>query len=1003
MGSLHERERELAAVEELLDGRGRMLLFEGRAGIGKTSLLEVACSRAAELGFEVLRARGSELESGFAFGVVRQLFERRLAGAGPGERAALLAGPAAAARPLLAGEPAAQPAGGSSFAVLHGLYWLVVNLAAGGPLLLAIDDAHWADEPSLRWLAYLARRLDGLAAGALVALRPGDPAAMGAPLLAVCAEAAAVLRPGLLSEQAVSAVVRTAVHAGGGGAGGEASDELCAAVYAACGGNPLYLTELLRAAERGGRPLAALEPAELLAGGLDGIARQVITRVRGLGPDALRLAQALAVLGDGGELRHAAAIARVPMAAAARLAGGLTRAEVLAAEVPTAGDRPRFVHPVIRDALEAVLDSGERDRAHRDAARLLHADMAPPGQVAAHLVRIRSAGDGWVLARLREAARAAMDSGAPQAAASLLDRALAEPPSAAQRAGVLREAARAQVTAGRERAFTLLEEALRVAASPRARAEIALEVAEAYAALFRWVDAVDVIERALAELGPADQELAARLEGELVVCGLHDARRAPQVAPVLARLSAAQLGSAHLGSAHLGRRRLAAASEPVAAAQAMAMLLAGRPASQIAALLEEGLKCAGPEAANWDTRAALLWVLVAAERFGTVEASLGPALEQVHRSGTARGLVAAYSTLGLLKLRLGALPEADAAARVALYVLQEGDFAPGLGFAATVLSDVAVEAGQLDEAQMMLDLLPRQGWPAGVGTVLIPAARGRLRLAQGRAAEALADFRACGEMFGADVWGMPIRETGYVHARSGAALALLRLGQRQDAVRLADAELADVRVFGAPRALGIALRVAGLARGGPEGLALLRESAATLDDSPALLERARSLAELGAALRRDGQRAAARDPLARALELAAGCGAGPLAARARDELGAAGARPRRPWRTGVDALTPSELRVARLAADGRSNREIAGELYVTLKAIEGHLARAYAKLGIEGRGQLADALVAEKTGVPTLQRTTRRPRDGRAITSPTEGDFDGDDRARGVRKGNGDL
>ena len=1003
MGSLHEREREVAAVEELLDGRGRMLLLEGRAGIGKTSLIEVACSRAAERGFEVLRARGSELESGFAFGVVRQLFERRLAGAGPGERAGLLAGPAAGARALLAGEPAAQPAGDSSFAVLHGLYWLVVNLAAGRPLLLAIDDAHWADEPSLRWLAYLARRLDGLAAGVLVALRPNDPAAMGAPLLAVCAEAAAVLRPALLSEQAVSAVVRTAVHAGGSGAGGEASAELCAAVYAACGGNPLYLTELLRAAERGGRPLAALEPAELLAGGLDGIARQVITRVRGLGPHALRLAQALAVLGDGGELRHAAAIAGVPMAAAARLAGGLTRAEVLAAEVPAAevpaaGDRPRFVHPVIRDALEAVLDSGERDRAHRDAARLRHADMAPPGQVAAHLVRVRPAGDGWVLARLREAARAAMDSGAPQAAASLLDRALAEPPSPGQRAGVLREAARAQVTAGRERAFVLLEEALRVAASPRVRAEIALEVAEAYAALFRWVDAVDVIERALAELGPADQELAARLEGELVVCGLHDARRAPQVAPVLARLSSAQLGSAHMG-----RRRLAAASEPVAAAQGMAMLLAGRPASQIAALLEQTLTCAGPEAANWDTRAALLWVLVAAERFGTVEASLGPMLEQVHRSGTARGLVAAYSTLGLLKLRLGALPEADAAARVALYVLQEGDFAPGLAFAATVLSDVAVEAGQLDEAQLMLDLLPRQGWPAGVGTVLIPAARGRLRLAQGRAAEALADFRACGEMFGAEVWGMPIRETGYVHARSGAALALLRLGQHRDAVRLADAELADVRVFGTPRALGIALRVAGLARGGPEGLALLRDSAAVLDDSPALLERARSLAELGAALRRDGQRAAARDPLARALELAAGCGAGPLATRARDELRAAGARPRRPWRTGVDALTPSELRVARLAADGRSNREIAGELYVTLKAIEGHLARAYAKLGIEGRGQLGDALVAEKTGVPTLQRTTRRARDGRATISPTEGDFDGDDRARGVREGNGDL
>ena len=379
----------------------------------------------------------------------------------------------------------------------------------------------------------------------------------------------------------------------------------------------------------------------------------------------------------------------------------------------------------------------------------------------------------------------------------------------------------------------------------------------------------------------------------------------------------------------------------------MTMLLAGRPAGQIAALLEDMLARAGPEAGNWDTRAALLWVLVVAERFGAVEESLEPMLAQVHRGGSARGFVAAYSTLGLVKLRLGALDEADAAARVALRVLQEGDFAPGLGFAATVLSDIAVEAGELGEAQALLDLLPQQGWPAGVGTVLIPAARGRLRLAQGRAADALADFQACQALFSADVWGMLVRDTGYVHARSGAALALSRLGEHKRACELADAELADVRVFGAPRALGIALRAAGLARGGQEGLALLRESVAALDSSPALLERARSLAELGAALRRSGQRAAAREPLARALELAARCGARPLAARARDELKAAGARPRRPWRTGVDALTPSELRVARLAAGGRSNREIAGELYVTLKAIEGHLARAYAKLGIE--------------------------------------------------------
>lgn len=104
-----------------------------------------------------------------------------------------------------------------------------------------------------------------------------------------------------------------------------------------------------------------------------------------------------------------------------------------------------------------------------------------------------------------------------------------------------------------------------------------------------------------------------------------------------------------------------------------------------------------------------------------------------------------------------------------------------------------------------------------------------------------------------------------------------------------------------------------------------------------------------------------------ALDLAARCGARRLAARAREELTATGARPRRDWRTGVDALTPSELRVVGLAAEGRSNREIAHELYVTLKTVEGHLSRAYTKLGIDGRSQLAEALgQREKTRVATL-------------------------------------
>jgi DNA-binding CsgD family transcriptional regulator len=935
--SLLERDRELAAAAAVV-GKGGVFVVEGGAGIGKTALLDAACSSAVDVGHQVLRARGSELEAEFAFGVARQLFERRLLTADPTLRNELLEGPAAAARLLVGGPTGDVPAVDTSFAVLHGLYWLAANLSAQAPLVLAIDDAHWADTPSLRWLAYLAQRLEGLAVAVLVALRPLEPASGEAPLVAVRAQAATV-RPLLLSRGAVAAIVRDRF-------GPQASDELCDALRRASGGNPLYLAEVLRTVEVGRDQLPEVEPVDVVARASGGVAGRVALRVRHLDPRALRLALALAVLGDGCELRHAAALAGVTTETCLHLAAGLVRVEVLAGTDP-----PQFLHPIVRDAIEASFGSDERQAAHRRAAHLLHLDGAVPGRVAAHLVRVQPAADPWAVLRLRAAAQDAMRSGAPQVAADLLRHALAEPPPAPERVSVLRELARAEATAGLETACAWLEEAMTLTADRRERAEIALEVAEAYAGLFRWVEAVDLIETALGELGDVDSALATRLEGELVVAGMHDARRASRVAPVLERLR--------------GRNPSGAAAEALAVGRAMVAALTGRPAYESAALLEAALGAGAVSVENWDTRAALLWVLVCAERFDTVEAALEPMLADVHGTGSARGLVATYSTLGLLKLRLGALPEADTASRVALRVLQEGDFAPGLAFAATVLADIAVEAGDLDEAQAMLDLLPQGGWPPGVATALIPAARGRLRLAQGRAGEALADFQAIAAMSSADVWGMELHDVGYLHARSGAALALLQLGEREAAIALAEDELADARVFGAPRALGVATRATGLAYGGDRGLELLTESAAILQASPALLEGAKSLAELGAARRRAGQRSAARNPLLEALDLAARCGARPLATRAREELKATGARPRREWRRGAEALTPSELRIARLAAEGKTNKEIAHALYVTLKTVEGHLARAYTKLGISSRRELPGTLDGGKTRVAT--------------------------------------
>src|SRR6516225_8837746 len=406
--------------------------------------------------------------------------------------------PAAAVRPLFLGKSVEASSGDTSFAVLHGLYWLAANLSATRPLLLAVDDAHWADEPSLRWLTYLARRLDGLMLVLLVTFRPSDAASANATLLALRAEAATILHPALLSENAVSALVRATLRS-------RSSKGVCEAVWASSGGNPLYVTELLRSLELNDRQLAEIDPAELLVGGLEDIGRRVIARVRRADPAALHLAQALAVLGDGCELRHAAATAGLEMLDATRLATVLVRLEVLAADDP-----PRFIHPVVRDALEASLGGGERDAAHHSAARLLHADHAPAGQVAAHLFIVRPAADEWVLARLDEAAQQAIEDGAPKVAADLLNRALAEPPPNAQRIGLLRRTARAEVIAGRDSALIHLEEALRLSTDPRERAEITLEVAEAHAALFRWVDAVDAIERGLAELGEVDRALTTR-------------------------------------------------------------------------------------------------------------------------------------------------------------------------------------------------------------------------------------------------------------------------------------------------------------------------------------------------------------------------------------------------------------------------------------------------------------------------------------------------------------
>ncbi|MCW2952743.1 MAG: transcriptional regulator, LuxR family, partial [Conexibacter sp.] len=261
-------------------GSGGVVLVEGPAGIGKTALVDAAGEAAAAAGLLVLRARGGELEHEFAFGVVRQLFEPALNGAAPTDAA--LAGHARHAALALGltasgGPPTGDPS--AVFAALHGLYWLTANLAAARPLALLVDDAHWADSASMRFLAYLARRVEGLPVLVVVATRPrpeGD-----AVHAALAADAVpTLLTPRPLSREAVAEIVRALTPA--------ADDEVCAACHAATGGNAFYARELARAiAERGLAPGAA---ERLRASSPERVTRVVGARLARLPADARALA-----------------------------------------------------------------------------------------------------------------------------------------------------------------------------------------------------------------------------------------------------------------------------------------------------------------------------------------------------------------------------------------------------------------------------------------------------------------------------------------------------------------------------------------------------------------------------------------------------------------------------------------------------------------------------------------------------------------------------------------
>jgi DNA-binding CsgD family transcriptional regulator len=907
MDGLLERDRELAALDRLLvdaaDGRGRVALIEGPAGIGKSRLLAEARARAVGR-MTVLTARCGELERDFSFGAVRQLLEP------VADRERLLAGAAAPAAGVL---EAPGEATEGSFAVLHGLYWAVLNLAEERPVLLALDDLQWSDRPSLRFVAYLVRRLEGspvLVAATLRSTEPGtDPALIAEIAADPLCEA---VRPAPLGDGAVIELVTAQL--------GAPDPRFAAACREATGGNPLLLRHLIAALEQDGVAPSSAGAAAVREIGTRAVSRTVLLRLSRLPEEAVAVARAVAVLGDSSGLPAVAALTGLDEAIVARAAGQLARADILRAETPLG-----YVHPLVRDVVYLDVPAGERDLQHGRAADVLAAARAPAEEVAAQLLHAPRRGDRATVELLRTAAGRAAQRGGPDSAIAYLTRALDEPAPAELRGALHFELG----VAASEMNAPLAAEHLRVAydalTEPDARATAAFALAQSLLFTGHAMEGGELARRAAAD-APPDARMAIQGVEMIAVFFGYDREALTRIGPA--------------EGTGIGARMLTAAT-------AFARAAGGAPAAECEALALEAWEGGELLASS----SGLFWsaALMALSLSGSARTGewLAIAREEAHRTGSVFSITSAGLWTGQHLLGTGDLEEAGESLTQADRLQDLWGAAPAAtSWNRGLLAYHAVLNGDAAGARAVLGPAPAPGEESD-GANLWRRAHAELLLGDGRAEEALAV---------AEVMGRTARHVlhpDWKPWQSLKARALGRLGRRDEAIAAIEAELELARRCGVPATIGRCLRQRGELE---QDIDRLREAAELLAGSPARLEHARALAALGAALRRGRQATEAREPLRQALELAEACACPPLVESVRSELYASGARPRTAALTGVGALTASERRVATLAAEGQTNREIAQTLFVTPKTVEVHLSNAYRKLDIRSRRELPAAL-----------------------------------------------
>ena len=906
---LIEREAELGALDQALAGaiagRGSVVAIEGPPGIGKSSLVAscLELGRAREM--YTISVRATELERSYPYGIVRQTADTVTLGKPDEERAALFTGAAKLALPIL--DPASAEELDNPelmYQRLHGLYWLIANLSRQQPLLISIDDAQWADEASMAAERFLSLRIADLPMVLLVAARTAEVGQLAVPL-------AEILPTPQPSRSARGRSRRRAPAR---------ASRRCSALATPLSQPPATTPPAAtRSCSSSWSPRSAPRASSPPRPARTAWPRSAPTRCGRLCCCASSGCRRRAVrwrarwrssVSTTWRSGTSPTLAEVPEDDAAEALAELERSGLV-----TGSPHLRFTHPILRAAIEDDMPAVERSRAHEQAARDARRARGRPRGGGRPPARVRPGQGDWARAALRSAARRAEALGDPSAAVKYLERARGGASRAGELGEILFELGLAAAHAGDPEAGDYLER------SAAAGGRRACARSTGRACCTWWPGAQQGGRRA----GGRARGRARGGRGGQAAARDADRRRArerhrapPPRGPLrlhrgAARRAADRLRALRADHARVrvgrgaGRRRPRKRPHPPGARGRGARLLRVRHAGERRAA-DDGVRAHARRALRRvarDPRRARAGRARLRRLLGGGRLPRGARLDPVPR-GECRGRGGR---------RLGGAADRTRRHAGTRTRADRGIRGRPRGHGARA----AVRGARGDRGCPAAGRRPRHR-RAGRPRPGARLAEARAGDAQGAADTALALDRA-------DSWGFS--SPTLLPWRSVASVALSQLGDEERGLELAREELRLAQELGIPRALGIAQRAVALAGPADERRAGLEAALATLESGAAKLELARVTCELGAELRRSGERSAARDVLRRAHVLAAECGATRMASRARDELSRSGARLIREPASGVEALTPSEVRVAELAAEGLTNREVAQALFVS--------------------------------------------------------------------------